>query len=292
MRNDKEFLTAQELKDRITNNDNRCTAKPYLLLLRARRTIVVDGEFAGNQRFVENSSGDYHTSDTQEDMINIIRNWYGVDDEEYSMSDKELLEQHNVKEFFEDEYFETVNVFLTDQGYQDHMLANGHNIREHDTYGIHAFRNREIKSLFNLIDENIDQQKIIGQKNEEIRLLDQYKKVAESYYPFNEYVQKNSKARHVGRNYGDIAVEMLKSKDKEIDRLKKENEELRIMDKSYKLNWANDRDIINKKDEKIERYKELLNFMIKKKNKGWLFTYEDMKKLNSLMKAISEVENE
>ena len=33
------------------------------------------------------------------------------------------------------------------------MAVNGHNIGEHRTFGIHAFRNQEIESLLNLVKE-------------------------------------------------------------------------------------------------------------------------------------------
>ncbi len=54
-----------------------------------------------------------------------------------------------------------------------------------------------------------------------------------------------------------------------IEQKDKEIEELRIMDKSYKLNWANDREIIDKKDEEIEQKdKEIehLESELKKRN--------------------------
>lgn len=65
--------------------------------------------------------------------------------------------------------------------------------------------------------------------------------------------------KNANNHNNDISAGKIQHLESEIERLKKENEELRIMDKSYKLNWANDKEIINKKDEKIE--------LLKKENK-------------------------
>lgn len=144
---DGKYFTARELKERLKNNDNRATARPYLLLLRNKRKIIVDGDFSGEKRWVENTSGDFHTADTKEELIKKIKSWH-EDDEEFRIKD------YSITSFYEDIFEETINVFLTDQGYKDHLKVNGHNLEDHDTYGIHAWRNKEMASLVNLIDEN------------------------------------------------------------------------------------------------------------------------------------------
>lgn len=161
-----DLFTAKELKERIDVNDNRCTAKPYLLLLRELKTIVVDGDHSGVPRYIENYTGDYVTADTKQELIDIIRSWYGSDEEEYYWPDSRLEKKYEIRQFYVDEFEYTINVFLTDQGYQDHLKINKHNLPKHDTYGIHAFRNKEIKSLFALIDKCIQADEKISELKE------------------------------------------------------------------------------------------------------------------------------
>lgn len=142
----KVLLTAQELKERIDYNDNRATAQPYLLLLRRKRQVVVDGDYGGEIKWVENITGNYMQMDTKEELIDYLRNdYYEDEDWEPDFSD--------ITKVYIDEIDEVSNVFLTDKGYQEHLDANKHNLGKHDTYGIHAFRNKEIESLYALVDK-------------------------------------------------------------------------------------------------------------------------------------------
>lgn len=146
-----DVYSAQELKERIENNDNRATAKPYLLLLQRASQRVCHDEFDhGYDRvvYVEQYSGDYGQYDTLEELRKSFREYY--DDED------KLLEEKHWREFKIEETYITENVFLTDKGYEEHKEVNGHNLSKHRTYGIHAFRNKEIRSLFALIDSNIE----------------------------------------------------------------------------------------------------------------------------------------
>jgi hypothetical protein len=140
------FFTANELLERINGNDSRSTAKPYLLLLRRKMEKVVDGDYGGEKQFVENITGDYISRGTKEELITWLREEY-FEDKSYEP------EFSDITEIYVDEYADTVNVFLTDKGYQDHLSCNKHNLGKHDTYGIHAFRNKEIASVFNIIEE-------------------------------------------------------------------------------------------------------------------------------------------
>lgn len=141
------LLTAKELKERIEKNDNRATATPYLLLLRERRKVSCDPDYnCDGVEFVEQLSGDYLSFESLEKTIN----WLSENDEEYEYKESDVVKWHY------QEIDETKNVFLTDEGHQEHLRINGHNLRNQNTYGIHAFRNREIKSLYALIDANIE----------------------------------------------------------------------------------------------------------------------------------------
>ena len=138
------IYTAQELKERIESNDNRGTAMPYLLFLQERRELVAANDYGDSYKWVENITGDFCTFNTKEEAKAFLRNDYLDDDEcEFDGNDIQKYAYHEI--------WETQNVFLTDKGYQDHLKENSHNLKEHRTYGTHAFRNKEIRSLYALI---------------------------------------------------------------------------------------------------------------------------------------------
>lgn len=158
------LYTAKELKERISKNDNRCTASPYLLLLREKTEVVVHEDFYYNgQKWVEYLTGDYLTNEKREALVSDLL--------EYGYDKSEIEKKGSIEEYFYREVNETINVFLTDEGYRDHLEANGHNIRKHDTFGVHAFRNKEIASLLNLIDVCIENDKKIEKLQAENKKL-------------------------------------------------------------------------------------------------------------------------
>lgn len=138
------FFTAQELKERIDNNDNRCTAKPYLLLLQEKNYMYSsDGDYGGEEVFfLKYEEDDPREFSSLDELKDYFRSEY---------MDQGVKFQY--KRLWKREYYDTNNVFLTDKGYEDHLAINKHNLISPKSFGIHAFRNKEIASLFNLIDE-------------------------------------------------------------------------------------------------------------------------------------------
>lgn len=135
-----------DFKKRIKENDNRCTAFPYLLLLQVKRTYVAHPEYHhnGEEVWVEQYSGDYVRAESKEALMEEIRQWYD-EGEEIDW------EKYRIEKFYEGYYWETINVFLTDEGYQEHLKINAHNLGEHRTFGIHAFRNREMNEIYKML---------------------------------------------------------------------------------------------------------------------------------------------
>ena len=136
----------QELLDDMKNNDSRGTASPYILLLEECRPYVANEQYASCTRtkYVENITGDFSTNENKEELINLIREYLGEDDWSPGYSD--------ITKYEEGTCYKTVNVFLTDKGYEKHRRLNGHNLGEHRTYGIHAFRNPEITTLLEALE--------------------------------------------------------------------------------------------------------------------------------------------
>ena len=165
------IYTAQELKKRIESNDNRCTAMPYLLLLQEKQTYIAHDDYAYDyeEKWVEHYSGDCLTADTREELILKLKENYC---DEWDDLSKEV--ESKIESFKEGHYWKTENVFLTDKGYQDHLKENSHNLKEHRTYGTHAFRNKEIRSLYALIDESINLQKENQELRRKIDLLEEF----------------------------------------------------------------------------------------------------------------------
>jgi hypothetical protein len=75
-------LTFTELHERIKANDNRCTAKPYLLLLRERREYVAHDEYGDGEEVYVDLQGDYHKTETLEEMIQYYKDHFS-DEEEF-----------------------------------------------------------------------------------------------------------------------------------------------------------------------------------------------------------------
>jgi hypothetical protein len=160
----KSLLTARELQDRIKNNDKRCTAPPYLLLLQGKEEHVMRDGYGHDtkQVFVSYLCGDITQNESRDELVKELIE-HGYDKDEASKS---------IEEFTIGYSWLTQNVFLTDEGYKDHMKANGHNVKsDHRTMGIHAFRNLEMKSLLALIDRCVLLEDAL---KESVRLIEFY----------------------------------------------------------------------------------------------------------------------
>ena len=141
-------MMENNLRDRILKNDSRFTALPYLLLLQEKREYVTKEGYGHDTKvvYVENISGDYCSFESKEDLLNWLNEGLEEDELYLKLIDGEHYEKHTVGY-----YWETINVFLTDEGYQEHLNQNKHNLRNYRTFGIHAFRNPEIEQIYKII---------------------------------------------------------------------------------------------------------------------------------------------
>ena len=146
-------MNVQELFEEMKKSqEDHFTAFPALLLLQAKRYIYSNDDVGG------------YIDPDQSDLVYLV---YGDDSEpfaeETSREEAEKYMEELKKESPESEYrieekirshhWETINVFFTDKGYKDHMKANGHNIGEHRTFWIHAFRNEEMECVFEVLEK-------------------------------------------------------------------------------------------------------------------------------------------
>lgn len=164
----------KELNRRISTQDNRATAKPYFFVIRTEKWRVAHSEFhSGTTRDVwVDFNGDPTTFLSQEEAVE----WYcdnhrkvehpgpygDADDiAAFIRAEEELKSEamawfELLPRYVEEMYFEENNAFLTEEGYNEHMTLNGHNVKrmgKHHTYLKHAFRNPEMDSLFRAIKE-------------------------------------------------------------------------------------------------------------------------------------------
>jgi len=151
-----ELLSARELKARIKENDTRSTSLPYLLLLQEKEKYVAKEDYAFNTEtvFVERNYDDTPLSAPSLEQL-VEKYNENVEEEDALPLEKWVKGKHyDILEMGHS--WSTCNVFLTDKGYEDHLRANKHNLKQnHRTFGVHAFRNLEMRSLYALIDSHI-----------------------------------------------------------------------------------------------------------------------------------------
>jgi hypothetical protein len=135
----KDFLS------RIDLDDNRATARPILFLLQVRREMVVDGDYHYDRVVYRHNDMFESCFDSKEECLQALKD-YGHNEEEVAEREDEITKHYLA------EYWETEQVFLTKEGLDRHLELNRHNYRKpFRDYVIHAFRNPEIKELYDAI---------------------------------------------------------------------------------------------------------------------------------------------
>lgn len=173
-----EFLS--KLVDKINNQDNRCTAMPYFYVIKTQKwRVAKEGYGHGETRTCRvDFDGDPTPFYSKEEFVK----WYlehhneltpPTPLDEFERTDPQAVEcfsreaadydanlsaptvkaeerWEELKEFEEEKYDEEDNVFLTEEGYKEHVRLNGHNLGrkgEYCSYVKHAFRNPEMENL-------------------------------------------------------------------------------------------------------------------------------------------------
>lgn len=139
----------KQIAEDISSQDNRCTASPMIILLQVQKEYVAHPDYARESKevWVDQVTGDYIKAETEVEIRKRLREYYDGD------HTKKIKRGKDYECFTMSYYWETENVFFTDKGYEDHMRINGHNYRNTKTrtYGIHAFRNQEMKTILDEI---------------------------------------------------------------------------------------------------------------------------------------------
>lgn len=126
----------------IDTQDNRITAGPIQFLLQQKREYVAHDEYNHQTETIYRHHDMESTScKTYEEAVQWLKE-YGYKD------DKLEKEIEHIEKFEMGHYWETSQSFMTEQGVKRHLELNRHNLGDHRDYVVHAFRNPEMRELF------------------------------------------------------------------------------------------------------------------------------------------------
>ena len=179
-----------ELINRIDTQDSRHTAKPVQFLLQVKRHIY--GEQLSDPDFTKYAHPryDYHDYDSPDEIIaDMIENGWDKEDAE--------KERNNIREYQGQHYWDTEQVFLTEEGVKRHLEQNRHNLFEPRDYVIHAFRNPEMKELYDAIRTIVSFEEWRVKTVTEIQHdIDKQKKLIHGDWPKKEPLSEIQKEAH------------------------------------------------------------------------------------------------
>jgi len=143
---DYEFLT--ELAHELSTQDNRCTGRPYFYTVRCVKKALAPKDYGSGEPVWVDWELSPYLFKSEEDYVKILTDDYGYSTAEARARAEDLLcfGQH---EIFVDE-----NVFLTYNGYKQHMAQNEHNYQHYEKYYSyikHAGRNPEMARLIDIL---------------------------------------------------------------------------------------------------------------------------------------------
>jgi len=132
---------------RIETQDNRGTAKPIQFLLQTKREYAVHAEHSSySVNTYRHPVMEDRGCNTYADAVRFL--------ESYGFKGLELeREKEEIEKVSIGHYWDTTQSFLTENGMNQHIELNGHNLGEYRSFVIHSFRNPELKELFNAIME-------------------------------------------------------------------------------------------------------------------------------------------
>ena len=129
----------------IDSQDRRATAHPVQFLLQRKREYIAHDEYNhGTETVFRHHEMESTKCKTFDEAVEWLKE-YGY------KGDKLKNEIEHIEKFELGHYWETDQAFFTEKGVKQHIELNGHNLRDHRDYVVHAFRNPEIKELFEAI---------------------------------------------------------------------------------------------------------------------------------------------
>lgn len=163
----------KNLSREITTQDTRGTASPYGLIIGKKETQIADydncdnkainwgeSEYDSFEEFIEAIEEYYLEDCEQSDIVDFIKeNCTDIDDLKnyeyeiaYQTKDSFHVYGYNIVDTFNPNLHCVGNFFLTDKSAKEYIENNKHNLgKSAFTYGIHLYRNPEMKKLIEII---------------------------------------------------------------------------------------------------------------------------------------------
>jgi hypothetical protein len=139
----------KEFIKEVDSQDNRGTSQPIQFLLQTKMEYVAHPEYNWRaERVWRHPEMEGASYKEYEDAVKWLVE-YGYEGEKLEK------EKDNIEEFQMGHYWETNQMFFTEKGVKRHLNLNRHNLKEHRDYVVHAFRNPEMRELFEAIREVI-----------------------------------------------------------------------------------------------------------------------------------------
>jgi hypothetical protein len=147
MQREEAISVLSALIKRLDTQDERSTAQPWFHLLRVKRRQCVPYGWRCGETFWREKNSDCDSpvikAETEEGARKILKDRYDLD------------EVGELEKYDSVEWWETVNVFLTEDGVRRHREINEHNLTERgdevQDFMIHAFRNPEMAEVMRAI---------------------------------------------------------------------------------------------------------------------------------------------
>jgi len=142
---DLDFL--KDLANEMRTQNRAGTADPYFYVIQTTKHLPAPPDY-GERTVRVDWSGDptvYRTKEEFSEYFKQTNDPRPEDEIDRAWEELEVFGEHDV--IVED------NVFLTKKGYLEHVELNGHNLRTHEVYIKHAWRNPEMGRLIKIIKE-------------------------------------------------------------------------------------------------------------------------------------------
>lgn len=132
-------MNAYDVAKGIMTQNNRGTADPYIIVLQEKIEVATADGNGDRLKYYHHEFESAYNS--KEEFREACRsNGYSKEDFRKMLDE---LQTYEVKDVWEDR-----NWFFTDEGYNQHLDLNRHNYGEVRSYLKHAFRNPEMKAIF------------------------------------------------------------------------------------------------------------------------------------------------
>lgn len=141
--------TLKNFINRLDSDDNRATAKPILWCLQRKFVEYYPVWNEGGWWSYPDNEGDFIEAKNLEEAKEIYAKKFDCD----SPNDDDFDEWERF------ERWDTVQTFLTKEGLDRHVAQNKHNLGEYRDYVIPAFRDPELKELYEAIRQVISEDK-------------------------------------------------------------------------------------------------------------------------------------